>query len=317
MLTECTAHRLRRLGGDGQDDDPERPVLRMDHLQVLDVHTKLTCNRRDLRQHPGTVRDHHMQLGDRARSACPWREVPPGELCVVEQGHEADTVVLVDDPAHLGQPGDERVENRDDRTCVCPADVGPDGWRPGGNPGHVPETASGQSQKCSLGIGGFGRQPHDGRCGQMRHVGHHRYELVVTFGRERHQVGAETAYHGLDLRERGRIGLRGWREDPRRTGEQVRVRTIGALLLGPGHGMATHKARVRDLRDDGPLYAADVGYDELAGFVGCEKSRRHGGDGGDRRRHESDGGEMVHPERVHGSELTGTLGPGPDPGRGR
>ena len=77
-------------------------------------------------------------------------------------------------------------------------------------------------------VGGQGHQ--GGRC-QVGHVGHHRHEVVVAVGRQRHEVGTEADDDRLDRGEGGRVGGRGGRQDPGRTSEQLRVGPVGTLLL--------------------------------------------------------------------------------------
>ena len=49
-----------------------------------------------------------------------------GELCPVEERHQAGTVLFGDDTADFVQPGDQVVEDREDGWGVVPAYVGPD-----------------------------------------------------------------------------------------------------------------------------------------------------------------------------------------------
>ena len=74
--------------------------------------------------------------------------------------------------------------------------------------------------------------------------------------------------------------------------------------------MAADKARMGDSIDDWPFDAADVGDDELAGFVLREEGLYLPGDGGDRGSHEANRGEMIHAQFVHGPELTCAARPG-------
>ena len=177
--------------------------------------------------------------------------------------------------------------------------------------GHVPEAAGGEAQQRRLGVSGLGRESHQGGGGEVRHVGDHRHELVVAIGRERHQVGAEAADDRLDPGEGGRVGQRRRREHPGRADEQLRVGSVGALLLRPGHRVAADEARVCD-------GAATIGAFTPPTSVTTSSPDRSSRSrlvtspamADDRRRHECDAGEVVDTELVDRSELVGALGSG-------
>ena len=89
---------------------------------------------------------------------------PAGQVAPVltgpfEQGQERAPVVEGHGVPQLGDRGDQPVEHRHDGRPVLAADVGPDARMPGGDAGHVPESAGRQPQHGLPVVVALRRQP--------------------------------------------------------------------------------------------------------------------------------------------------------------
>ncbi len=193
---------------------------------------------------------------------------------MVEDGQQAFAILGGYDVAHGAERVDESVEHLHDRVAVLGADVGPDARVSGSDAGHVAEATRGEAQQSAM----LGRtlvgQTHQGRSGEVRDMGHHRYQSVVVLGAERHHLGTQLGHRVADGGV-GRVVSGGGRcEHPHGALEEISIGAVDPFLLGAGHGVSADEARVVDCSHDRGLDRTHVGDDAGGVSQGFGERRR-------------------------------------------
>ncbi len=231
----------------------------MGDLEVDDADVEIGGQGEDRRQHAFAVGDGQAELDQVLGSGHARRQVDPRPPRLTQHVEQPIAIAFSHDRAHLAQPRDQLVQLDHDGVAVLGADVGPDARMAGRDARHVAKAARGQPQHGAVLLGALGRQAHHRRRREVGHVRDHGHQSVVAIRGDGHHRRTETGDDRADGGEGIVVGAGDGREHPGRPFEQIGSRSVDALELGPGHGVAAHVAGIVHQVEHGRLDAPHVG----------------------------------------------------------
>ena len=180
----------------------------VDDLEAGDVDTELGGEREHLGGGAGAVGNGDPDLGHVLGVDHAGGQVRAGLTGRVQPIEQGLAVVGVDDAADVGSGPSISSSSASRMAGRFSAQMSSQiAGLPARDPGHVAEATGGEAQQCGVLLGTVAGETHQGRRGEVRHVADDGDQVVVTFGVDRHDLGAERSDDARDGGERGVVGV--------------------------------------------------------------------------------------------------------------